>query len=98
VYQVVISPIKWADKKAQEMAKQVERGILDSAEDGEGGDGNGGADARYPDLSGARRREEQCLPWPSGFRGQEDAPPNSVELEEKRPLEGDSSASAPGRE
>jgi hypothetical protein len=77
VYQVVISPIKWADKKAQEMAKQVERGILDGAEDDEGGNSDSGAADRYPCLAEARRREVQCLPWNSwrrcGFRGRDDA-------------------------
>jgi hypothetical protein len=64
VYQVVISPIRWADKKAQEMAKNVERGILDGAEDDKGGNGDGGAAAgQYPNLAEARRREDQCLPW-----------------------------------
>jgi hypothetical protein len=102
VYQVVISPIKWADKKAQEMAKQVERGILDGAEDDEGGDGDGGAPDRYPSLAETRRREDQCLPWTSwrrcGFRGRDDAPQNSVELKERRPLENGDTANAPSRE
>jgi hypothetical protein len=102
VYQVVISPIKWADKKVQEMVKQVERGILDGAEDDEGGNGEGGAADRYPSLAEVRRREDQCLPWNSwrrcGFRGRDDAPQNSVELEERRPLESGDAANAPARE
>jgi hypothetical protein len=32
-YQLLISPIQWADKKAQEMAARVKRGIFDKAED-----------------------------------------------------------------
>jgi hypothetical protein len=32
-YQLLISPIQWADKKGQEMAQRVERGMLDGAED-----------------------------------------------------------------
>jgi hypothetical protein len=76
---VVISPIQWADKKAQEMAKRVQRGILDGAEDNNGnGDGDGGAVAagQYPNLTNMRRRENQCLPWSGwrrcGFEGQEE--------------------------
>jgi hypothetical protein len=102
VYQVVISPIKWADKKAQEMAKEVERGILDGAKDNQDGDGDGEAAAHYPSLAEARRREDHCLPWTSwrrcGFRGGDNALQDSVELEERRPLEGGDSANAPARE
>jgi hypothetical protein len=102
VYQVVISPIKRADKKAQEMAKQVERGILDGAEDDEGGNDDNGAADRYPSLAEVRRREDQCLPWNSwrrcGFRGRDDAPRKSVLLEERRPLESGDAANAPSRE
>jgi hypothetical protein len=32
-YQLLISPIQWADRKAQEIAARVERGMLDGAED-----------------------------------------------------------------
>jgi hypothetical protein len=32
-YQLLISPIQWADKKAQDIAQRVERGMLDGAED-----------------------------------------------------------------
>jgi hypothetical protein len=32
-YQLLISPIQWADKKGKEMAQRVERGMLDGAED-----------------------------------------------------------------
>jgi hypothetical protein len=58
VYQVIISPIQWADKTAQHMAKRLERGIVDGAEE-DGGYGDGGAVAggQYPDLSEVRRHE-----------------------------------------
>jgi hypothetical protein len=32
-YQLLISPIQWADRKAQEMAAHVERGMMDGAEE-----------------------------------------------------------------
>jgi hypothetical protein len=32
-YQLLISPIQWADKKDQEMAQRVERGMMDGAEE-----------------------------------------------------------------
>jgi hypothetical protein len=32
-YQLIFSPIQWADKKAQEMAARVEQGMLDGTED-----------------------------------------------------------------
>jgi hypothetical protein len=43
VYQVIISPLKWADSAAQSMAKSDELGLIEGAEDNAaGGDGCGG--------------------------------------------------------
>jgi hypothetical protein len=42
VYQVIISPLKWADSAAQSMAKRVELGLIEGAEDNAGGSGCGG--------------------------------------------------------
>jgi hypothetical protein len=67
VYQVIISPLKWADSQAQSMAKRVELGLIEGAEDNvAGGDGCSGGDAaggHYPDLSEARNRERRYLNW-----------------------------------
>jgi hypothetical protein len=64
-YQVIISPIQWADRKAQEMAKSVERCILDGAEDNDSdGDGGAAAAGQYLNWAEARRRESQCLMCP----------------------------------
>jgi hypothetical protein len=76
--------------------------FLGPGRDNEGGDGDGGATDRYPSLAKVRRREDQCLPWTSWrrcrFRGRDDAPQNSVELEERRLLDSGDAANAPSRE
>jgi hypothetical protein len=80
VYQVIISPLKWADSAAQSMAKRVELGLIEGAEDNAGGgDGGGGcgddcgcggeaANGHYPDLNEARNRERRYLNWGPWYR------------------------------
>jgi hypothetical protein len=55
VYQVVISPLQWADNTAKHIAEKVERGLVEGAEDTQG--------TGYPDLEAARRREETYDFW-----------------------------------
>jgi hypothetical protein len=66
-YQVIISPLKWADSQAQSMAKRVELGLMKeqkitpaAATNCGSGDAAGG---HYPDLSEARNRERRYLNW-----------------------------------
>jgi hypothetical protein len=42
IYQLIISPLRWADSTAQHMAKRVELGLIEGAEDNAVGDGHGG--------------------------------------------------------
>jgi hypothetical protein len=65
VYQVIISPLKWADSAAQSMAKRVELGLIEGAEDNAAaGDGGGeAANGHYPDLNEDRNRERRYLNW-----------------------------------
>jgi hypothetical protein len=55
IYQVVISPLQWADNTAKHIAEKVERGLVEGAEDAQG--------TSYPDLEAARRREETYDFW-----------------------------------
>jgi hypothetical protein len=78
VYQLIISPLKWADNAAQSMAKRVELGLIEGAEDnaaasdGDRGDDcgghNGAANGHYPDLNEARNRERRYLNWGPWYR------------------------------
>jgi hypothetical protein len=79
VYQLIISPLKWADSAAQSMAKRVELGLIGGAEDNAGGNGDGGcgddcgghdgaANGHYPDLNEARSRERRYLNWGPWYR------------------------------
>jgi hypothetical protein len=80
VYQLIISPLKWADNAAQSMAKRFELGLIEGAEDNAGGsdgDGGGGGDCggggeaangHYPDLNEARSRERRYLNWGPWYR------------------------------
>jgi hypothetical protein len=108
VYQVIISPLKWADSAAQSMAKRVELGLIEGAEDDAGGgDGCGGgcgggdaASGHYPDLSEARRYLNWG-PWHHRWGHynvpQNNAAPHSEPTEPKRQAL-DSSASTPAKE
>jgi hypothetical protein len=58
VYQIVISPLQWADNTARRIAEKVERGMIEGAEDGYEANEN-----NYPDLEAARRREETHDFW-----------------------------------
>jgi hypothetical protein len=55
IYQVVISPLQWADSTAKHIAEKVERGLVEGAEDAQG--------TNYPDLEAARRSEETYDFW-----------------------------------
>jgi hypothetical protein len=80
VYQLIISPLKWADSAAQSMAKRVELGLIEGAEDKAGGGDSGGgrgddcggggeaANGHYPDLNEARNRERRYLNWGPWYR------------------------------
>jgi hypothetical protein len=102
VYQLIISPLKWADTAAQNMAKRVELGLIEGAEDnagGGGGDGsrgddcgghNGTATGHYPDLHEARSRERRYLNWGPWYRrGNYYSPPpcsNDAALQEMQEM------------
>jgi hypothetical protein len=58
VYQIVISPLQWADNTARRIAEKVERGMIEGAEDG-----YEAKESNYPDLEAARRREETHDFW-----------------------------------
>jgi hypothetical protein len=114
VYQVIISPLKWADSTAQSTVKRVELGLIEGAEDNAGG-GNGGrgddcggggeaANGHYPDLNEARNRERRYLNWGPWYRrgGHYNVPQTDVALHSV-PTEPerqmlDNSASAPSKE
>jgi hypothetical protein len=95
VYQLRISPLKWADNAAQSMAKRVELGLIEGAEDNAGGgDGDGGrggdcgggdeaANGHYPDLNEARNRERRYLNWGPWYRrgGHYNVPQTDVALQ-----------------
>jgi hypothetical protein len=94
VYQLIISPLKWADNAAQSMAKRVEMGLIEGAEDNAGGgDGDGGrgddcgghngtANGHYPDLNEARNRERRYLNWGPWYRkGHYSVPQNDTALQ-----------------
>jgi hypothetical protein len=95
VYQLIISPLKWADNAAQSMAKRVELGLIEGAEDNAGGgDGDGGrggdcgggdeaANGHYPDLNEARSRERRYLNWGPWYRsgGHYSVPQTDVALQ-----------------
>jgi hypothetical protein len=114
VYQVIISPLKWADSAAQSMAKRVELGLIEEAKEnapaGNGGCGDdcgsGGEAAKgnYPDLNEARNRERRYLNWGPWYRrgGHYTVPQTDVALHSV-PTEPerqmlDNSASAPAKE
>jgi hypothetical protein len=114
VYQLIISPLKWADNAAQSMAKRVELGLIEGAEDnagggdgGRGGDCGGGGEAangHYPDLNEARSRERRYLNWGPWYRrgGHYSVPQTDVALQ-NMPTEPErqmleNSASAPAKE
>jgi hypothetical protein len=94
VYQLIISPLKWADSTAQSMAKRVELGLIERAEDNAGGGGVDGcrggdcgggdeaANGHYPDLNEARNRERRYLNWGPWHRrgGHYNVPQNDVAL------------------
>jgi hypothetical protein len=105
VYQVIISPLRWADAQAASMAKRVELGLIEGEEDNAGGSGDGGAaSGHYPDLTEARSRERRYLIWGAWQRrrGNYNVPQNDVALHnvlmepERQALA--SSASAPAKE
>jgi hypothetical protein len=96
VYQLIISPLKWADNAAQSMAKRVELGLIEGAEDnaggGDGGDGGRGGDCgggdeaangHYPDLNEARSHERRYLNWGPWYRrgGHYSVPQTDVALQ-----------------
>jgi hypothetical protein len=103
VYQLIISPLKWADNAAQSMAKRVELGLIEGAEDNAGGGGEA-ANGHYPDLNEARSRERRYLNWGPWYRrgGHYTVPQTDVALQdmptepERQMLE--NSASAPAKE
>jgi hypothetical protein len=107
VYKVIISPLKWADAQAQSMAKSVELGLIEGAEDNAAAatsDGDGGAGSHYPDLSEARSRERRYLSWVGWQRRwgnyvvpQHDVALHTVPMEPERQALA-SSASAPAKE
>jgi hypothetical protein len=104
VYQLIIGPLKWADSAAQSMAKRVELGLIEGAEDNAGGDGGGDvANGHYPDLNEARNQERRYLNWNPWYRrGHYTVPQNDAALQnvpsepERQSL--DNCASAPAKE
>jgi hypothetical protein len=75
------------------MAKRVELGLIEGAEDNAGGDCDGGrsgdwgggdeaANGHYPDLNEARNRERRYLNWGPWYRrgGHYNVPQNDVAL------------------
>jgi hypothetical protein len=59
VYQVLISPIQWADCQAEEIAYEVEKRMI------EGQEKAGDVQEQYPGLEELRRREPRYLYWSS---------------------------------
>jgi hypothetical protein len=60
VYQLIISPLKWADNAAQSMAKRVELGLTEGAEENASGDGGRGGECGSHDdatIGGHRHPE-----------------------------------------
>jgi hypothetical protein len=114
VHQLIISPLKWADSAAQHMAKRVELGLIEGAEDNAGGGGdsgrgddcgghNGSANGHYPDLNEARNRERRYLNWGPWYRrGHYSVPQNDTALQnvpsEQERQSQDDCASAPAKE
>jgi hypothetical protein len=113
VFQLIISPLKWADNAAQSMAMRVELGLIEGAEDNAGGGdgGHGGdccghddaANGHYPDLNEARNRERRYLNWGPWYRRghysvpQSDTALQNVPSEPERQSQGDC-ASAPAKD
>jgi hypothetical protein len=65
-YQLIISPIQWADRKAREIVGKVERGMLDRAEDkAKSAKEVPAILSNYPSLTELRRRESRYYFWKS---------------------------------